>query len=74
VLAQLEETDRKSPVRALIDDLPLFSAARRSMTPAPGDPVVEMLDALTPDELTPREAQEALYRLKAERTRSKRDQ
>src|SRR5690606_10210027 len=28
VLRQLEETDRKSPAHALIDDLPLFSAAR----------------------------------------------
>ncbi len=28
VLRQLEETERKAPVHALIDDLPLFSAAR----------------------------------------------
>ena len=28
VLKQLEETDRKSPAHTLIDDLPLFSAAR----------------------------------------------
>jgi DNA mismatch repair protein MutS len=31
------------------------------------DRLREVLDALDPDELTPREALEALYRLKAER-------
>ena len=68
VLRQLEETDRKSPV-SLIDDLPLFSAARRPAEPgeAPADPLADMLDAISPDELTPREALEALYRLKAAR-------
>jgi DNA mismatch repair protein MutS len=72
VLRQLEETDRKSPVDALIDDLPLFSAARRTADddsdPAP-DPLAALLDQIAPDELTPREALEALYRLKAERTK-----
>jgi DNA mismatch repair protein MutS len=66
VLRQLEETDRKSPVDALIDDLPLFSASRRvGMEEAAPDPLGAMLDAIAPDELTPREALEALYRLKA---------
>jgi DNA mismatch repair protein MutS len=66
VLRQLEETDRKSPVHALIDDLPLFSAARK-VPPAEADPVAALLDAISPDELSPREALEALYRLKAAR-------
>ncbi len=65
VLTQLEETDRKSPVRAVIDDLPLFTAAARAEPLA--DPVGELLDAVAPDELSPREALEALYRLKAAR-------
>jgi DNA mismatch repair protein MutS len=68
VLRQLEETDRKAPVDTMIDDLPLFSAARRSaeVESAPAtDPLAAMLDAIAPDELTPREALEALYRLKA---------
>jgi DNA mismatch repair protein MutS len=65
VLRELEETDRKSPVRAVIDDLPLFSVARPA-TPTP-DPVGELLDQIAPDELTPREALEALYKLKAAR-------
>ena len=70
VLRQLEETDRKSPVRTLIDDLPLFSAARRKAeAEPPSDELATMLDAIAPDELTPREALEALYRLKAARKR-----
>jgi DNA mismatch repair protein MutS len=73
VLRQLEETDRRSPVRSLIDDLPLFSAARHQADaePAP-DELAAMLDAVAPDELTPREALEALYRLKAVRSRKER--
>ena len=70
MLRQLEETDRKSPVRTLIDDLPLFSAARRKAeAEPPSDELATMLDAIAPDELTPREALEALYRLKAVRKR-----
>jgi DNA mismatch repair protein MutS len=68
VLRQLEETDRKSPAHTLIDDLPLFSAARAA-EPEKADPVAEILDAIAPDELTPKEALEALYRLKAARSR-----
>jgi DNA mismatch repair protein MutS len=66
VLSQLEETDRKAPVHTLIDDLPLFSAALGAPVAA-ADPLGEMLDAIAPDELSPREALEALYRLKASR-------
>jgi DNA mismatch repair protein MutS len=65
VLRQLEETDRKSPAAALIDDLPLFSVLRRDGPKAPEDPLTAALDAVNPDELTPREALDALYRLKA---------
>ena len=50
----------------LVDDLPLFSAAVRRETPPPAktDALGEALAAINPDELTPREALEALYRLK----------
>ncbi len=65
VLKQLEETDRKAPVHTLIDDLPLFSAARAA-EPAP-DPLAAMVDGLKPDDMSPKEALEALYRLKAAR-------
>jgi len=69
VLAQIEAEDRTSPARRLIDDLPLFAAARP--TPAPQrdealSAVVEALAALHPDEMSPREALEALYALKAQ--------
>ncbi len=69
VLAQIEAEDRTSPARRLIDDLPLFATAR----PAPSSQrdaalhaVVEALAALHPDEMSPRDALEALYALKAQ--------
>jgi len=70
VLRQLEETDRKATVHALIDDLPLFAAGQKAPAPAESDPIAEILDAIAPDELSPREALEALYRLKAARRRT----
>ena len=71
VLAQLEAEDRISPARKLIDDLPLFAATRRAAPPA-AEPqadaalaaLVEALAALNPDEISPRDALEALYALK----------
>jgi DNA mismatch repair protein MutS len=63
VLAELEASDRGAPARKLIDDLPLFSAARRDLPPA--DPLLELLKSVDPDALTPKEALDALYRLKA---------
>jgi DNA mismatch repair protein MutS len=70
VLAQLEAQDRTSPAHRLIDDLPLFAAARPSTPPPERDAaltaVIEALATLHPDELTPREALEALYALKAQ--------
>jgi DNA mismatch repair protein MutS len=69
VLAQLEAEDRTSPARRLIDDLPLFAAAPRAAEP-PGDAaltaLVEALAALHPDEMSPRQAIDALYALKAQ--------
>ncbi len=68
VLAQLEAEDRMSPARQLIDDLPLFAAARPTaaapQAPDPAAAVSAALAALNPDDLSPREALEALYRLK----------
>ncbi|BBE72898.1 DNA mismatch repair protein MutS [Oharaeibacter diazotrophicus] len=78
VLAELERTDG-GKAAAILDDLPLFSAARRR-APAPAaapDPaeteLLAALDALAPDDLTPREAIDALYRLKSLRARARRD-
>jgi DNA mismatch repair protein MutS len=67
VLTELEAEDRTSPARHLIDDLPLF-AARPHATAARADPaadaVIKALGALHPDEMSPRDALEALYALK----------
>ncbi|MBY5933390.1 DNA mismatch repair protein MutS [Tateyamaria omphalii] len=67
VLDALESGEREGGAtqKTLIDDLPLFSA-----TPPPQpvkiekSPVLEMVDAIHPDELTPREALDLIYKLK----------
>ncbi|KQT43220.1 DNA mismatch repair protein MutS [Aureimonas sp. Leaf454] len=67
VLAELERASEGGGKRtAFIDDLPLFTAAaRKAEPPKPAaDPVRDALAALAPDEMSPREALEALYRLK----------
>jgi DNA mismatch repair protein MutS len=70
ILARLEAEDRTSAVRGLADDLPLFAASRRLGTAASrprheaADAVIARLAALNPDEMTPREALEALYAIK----------
>ncbi|MCX8952487.1 DNA mismatch repair protein MutS [Ruegeria sp. NA] len=66
VLDQLEKTEREGgKQKALIDDLPLFSAAAPPPPPAPKtSPVTEMLEGVLPDELTPREALDLIYKLK----------
>jgi DNA mismatch repair protein MutS len=77
VLRVLEKTDRKADGTALaLDELPLFAAARpQSVTPGTTDPspLDRAIDALNPDELTPKAALEALYRLKALRTEGAKD-
>ncbi len=60
VLARLER-DPNSPTR--LDDLPLFAATKPPPPPEPSK-VEAALAAIDPDALTPREALEALYRLK----------
>ncbi len=70
VLEALEAGEREGGAKSekLIDDLPLFSVAP---TPAPRpaaarpSPVEEALSEVNPDELTPREALDVLYQLKA---------
>jgi DNA mismatch repair protein MutS len=70
VLAKLEAQDRGATAKALVDDLPLFAIASRAAPeaapPGPGEQVMAALAALQPDELSPREALEALYALKAQ--------
>ncbi|PDT41865.1 MULTISPECIES: DNA mismatch repair protein MutS [Sinorhizobium] len=67
VLAKLEDADRKNPASQLIDDLPLFQVAvRREEAARASGPsrVEEAVRALNPDDMTPRDALDALYALK----------
>jgi DNA mismatch repair protein MutS len=69
VLAQLESQDRAS-ARKLIDDLPLFAASARAAAPkSDNDELAAALAALNPDDMSPKEALEALYALKAKATK-----
>jgi DNA mismatch repair protein MutS len=64
VLATLEKGEQAGALTRLADDLPLFAAAppaRRSKGPSPVD---EALAALEPDQLTPKQALEEIYRLR----------
>jgi DNA mismatch repair protein MutS len=69
VLAKLEAQDRGQTARALADDLPLFAVPSRAGTeaapPSEAERLIQALDAMHPDEMSPREALEALYALKA---------
>ncbi len=63
VLAKLEAgRDATGGIAAGLDDLPLFAAGAEAQQSA--DPLGEAVEAIDPDSLTPREALEALYRLK----------
>ena len=69
VLAKLEAQDRGQTARALADDLPLFAvpsrAAAEAAPPSEAQQLIEAVKALHPDEMSPREALETLYALKA---------
>ncbi|HEX2116512.1 MAG TPA: DNA mismatch repair protein MutS [Alphaproteobacteria bacterium] len=69
VLDALEKSGEAETVAKLADDLPLFSAARpKGGAPARESAAIskaeEALVAINPDELSPREALEMLYRLR----------
>ncbi|MGQ2970443.1 MAG: DNA mismatch repair protein MutS [Allorhizobium sp.] len=66
VLTRLEDSDRKNPAAQLIDDLPLFQVAVRREEVQKSGPskVEEALRSLDLDDLTPRQALDALYDLK----------
>jgi DNA mismatch repair protein MutS len=66
VLAALERDDARGDVARLAEDLPLFSAAAAAPAARAAPSAVEAeLRRVAPDDLTPREALEALYRLRA---------
>jgi DNA mismatch repair protein MutS len=66
VLDILENGDEASALARLADDLPLFRAIQHRPPPAAAkeSPTEAMLKDIRPDELSPREALEMLYRLK----------
>jgi DNA mismatch repair protein MutS len=67
ILEILEKGEEGGALARLSDDLPLFRAARRAPPEraASPSPAEDVLREARPDELTPREALELLYRLKA---------
>ena len=67
VLTNLEKGESSSVVTRLAADLPLFAAAAKPppAPPSPPPPVVRELAEVEPDRLSPREALDLLYRLKA---------
>ena len=63
VLAKLEAgRDATGGIAAGLDDLPLFAAAMPE--PVAADPLQAAIEALKPDQMSPRDALEALYELK----------
>jgi DNA mismatch repair protein MutS len=65
VLTTLESGEQSGALARLADDLPLFAAVREPPPGAPApSPVEDALRAVNPDELSPRDALEALYRLR----------
>jgi DNA mismatch repair protein MutS len=66
VLSALERGEQEREKTNLADDLPLFTATRpRGGAPAKPSAVEAALGEILPDALTPREALDLLYRLKA---------
>jgi DNA mismatch repair protein MutS len=74
VLAKLEAQDRGQSARALAEDLPLFAVTARAPAepspPSEAEQLIAALQAIHPDELSPREALDALYVLKAKLPKS----
>lgn len=67
VLNLLQSGEQSGALARLADDLPLFSAAKpASFAPAAHSILEEKLKAIDPDTLTPKQALEILYDLKAE--------
>ncbi len=65
VLSSLENDKKNSNIKELADDLPLFAVLKEQTKPAVvKSPVLEALEQLNPDSLSPKEALEELYKLK----------
>ncbi|MBL4613678.1 MAG: hypothetical protein JKY27_02225, partial [Magnetovibrio sp.] len=68
ILKSLEAGEQSSAVTKLADDLPLFSHAPANpgvnSGPRQASEIEDAVQAVLPDEMTPREALDFLYRLK----------
>jgi DNA mismatch repair protein MutS len=64
VLATLEKGDQASALSRLTDDLPLFSVQAPAAPAMKGSAVEDSLKEINPDELSPKQALEQLYRLR----------
>ncbi|MDQ6703289.1 MAG: DNA mismatch repair protein MutS [Pseudomonadota bacterium] len=65
LLAEFEAAERLAHADRQVADLPLFTASSAALAATPQSDVLgQALDAIDPDELSPRAAMEALYRLK----------
>jgi DNA mismatch repair protein MutS len=66
VLEALEKGEREGGAtkKTLIDDLPLFAAASPAASPAKPSPALDLLETIRPDELSPKQALDLLYKLK----------
>jgi DNA mismatch repair protein MutS len=73
VLAILEKGEQSGALTRLAEDLPLFAAAKPASPPelAEPSPLEKLLAELRPDELSPRDALELLYKIKALGAREK---
>ena len=65
MLATLEMDERGSEAARLTEDLPLFSGSFSSVHRPGSHLLLEEVDAIKPDSLSPLEALEVLYKLKA---------
>ena len=70
VLKFLENDGKSNNISQLVDDLPLFAAAHHvdkedSNEAEKYKPLLELLDSIIPDDLTPKQALEKLYEIKS---------
>ena len=65
ILKTLENNPNSQKIAAIEDDLPLFAALKQDIKEQkPTSPLMDALEKLNPDNLTPREALDKIYELK----------
>lgn len=65
ILKTLEKNPNSQKIAAIEDDLPLFAALKQDIKEQkPTSPLMDALEKLNPDNLTPREALDKIYELK----------